>query len=358
MHEIIIRRAKLLPTAFIAIQSKSEIAVKFSGEDGADAGGPRREFFRLAMQQLARSTELFEGREGRMMFCYNIKSLEDNKFLLAGRLVAMSLIQGGPGLCCLHPLLYRLITNLKCPLTTFEIDDIVDTEFVAVIKQLKSVESKEDLQTFILGNGDYVAMMGYPAIYTVKLDDKPSIINIMLKNFLLYRVTPQINQFTQGIQDVRGLWNTIKRHPKQFEILFTSTVSPISCDLLKELTEIEWSEQGSNHKNKEDETIYCWEVFLKDVQDGNVNSNINNTNVQMHLKDVLQFITGADCVPPLGFGKKITIGFYDQEEGSTRLPYASTCSLNLALPRGHENYVSFSEMMKRVIFESCGFGKP
>lgn len=92
--------------------------------------------------------------------------------------------------------------------------------------------------------------------------------------------------------------------------------------------------------------------------DGNVNSNINNTNVQMHLKDVLQFITGADCVPPLGFGKKITIGFYDQEEGSTRLPYASTCSLNLALPRGHENYVSFSEMMKRVIFESCGFGKP
>ena len=88
------------------------------------------------MQQLARSTELFEGREGRMMFCYNIKSLEDNKFLLAGRLVAMSLIQGGPGLCCLHPLLYRLITNLKRPLTTLEIDDIVDTEFVAVIKQV------------------------------------------------------------------------------------------------------------------------------------------------------------------------------------------------------------------------------
>ena len=85
---------------------------------------------------------------------------------------------------------------------------------------------------------------------------------------------------------------------------------------------------------------------------------INGTNIQIHIKEILQFITEADHIPPLGFEKQISIIFYDQEEGSTRLPYVSTCALNLALPRGHENEASFCELMKRVIFESFGFGKP
>ena len=50
-NDIIVRRARLLQTAFVAVRSKTfncckEITVKFSGEDGSDAGGPRREFFR------------------------------------------------------------------------------------------------------------------------------------------------------------------------------------------------------------------------------------------------------------------------------------------------------------------------
>lgn len=88
----------------------------------------------------------------------------------------------------------------------------------------------------------------------------------ILLSLIQFRVTPQINQFTQGIQDVTGLWNTIKTHPQQFEILFTATLLPISRTVMKDLTHIEWSEQGSNQKNKEDETIYCWEIFLRDVE--------------------------------------------------------------------------------------------
>ena len=75
------------------------------------------------------TTTLFEGKEGR-----NIKSLEENKFLLAGQLVGMSLTQGGRGLHCLHLLVYTLITNQKCDLKAFDIEDIVDPDFVAVIK--------------------------------------------------------------------------------------------------------------------------------------------------------------------------------------------------------------------------------
>ena len=50
-HQIIVRRAKLLPTAFNAIKSPKfncckNLVVTFSGEAGQDTGGQRREFFR------------------------------------------------------------------------------------------------------------------------------------------------------------------------------------------------------------------------------------------------------------------------------------------------------------------------
>lgn len=88
------------------------------------------------MQQLTSYSGLFEGRDGNMIFCHDIKSLEENKFFLAGRLVGMSLIQGGPGMCCLHPLVYKLMCHSPFDLTSFEINDIVDCEFVEVIKQV------------------------------------------------------------------------------------------------------------------------------------------------------------------------------------------------------------------------------
>ena len=79
----------------------------------------------------------------------------------------------------------------------------------------------------------------------------------------------------------------------------------------------------------------------------------------MQVKDVLQFITAADTVPPMGFYHDIFIDFYDQEveEGGKRYPYASTCGLQLFLPRGVEDLSSFEEMMKESIFGSYGFDK-
>lgn len=141
-NEIIVRRARLLQTAFVAVQSKTfncckELTVKFSGEDGSDAGGPRREFFRLAMHQLSSYSGLFEGQGGCMMFCHNIKLVEQNKFFLAGRLVGMSLSQGGPGICCFHPSVYHLMCDYPADLTNFDVDDIVDPDFGEVIKQVQ-----------------------------------------------------------------------------------------------------------------------------------------------------------------------------------------------------------------------------
>lgn len=79
------------------------------------------------------------------------------------------------------------------------------------------------------------------------------------------------------------------------------------------------------------------------------------TVTEVSFEDVLAFTTGAEKVPPAGFDHKIQIQFYDLE-GSSRLPYVSTCALTLSLPR-NANPDKLKEMLLKALQESQGFGK-
>jgi len=68
------------------------VHIMFSGEDGEDSGGPRREFFCLLMMSL-KNLSIFYGT----WFSYDLELLHGNKYELAGKLVAWSVLQGGPG---------------------------------------------------------------------------------------------------------------------------------------------------------------------------------------------------------------------------------------------------------------------
>ena len=91
---------------------------------------------RLIMQDLAHMSGLLEGPDGHMMFTHNLKLLEEDKYLLAGRLVGMSLMQDGPDLGCLDPTLYKLICGVPCNLYDFDINVITDRDFVETLQQV------------------------------------------------------------------------------------------------------------------------------------------------------------------------------------------------------------------------------
>ena len=71
--------------------------------------------------------------------------------------------------------------------------------------------------------------------------------------------------------------------------------------VFKELYTIDFSCQGSNNRNREEDVVYCFEVFLTDLEDRQVN--------QLSLEELMIFITGSDVVPHLGFERQITIQF-------------------------------------------------
>ncbi|XP_013856467.1 G2/M phase-specific E3 ubiquitin-protein ligase [Austrofundulus limnaeus] len=117
---------------------------------------------------------------------------------------------------------------------------------------------------------------------------------------------------------------------------------------MKSLFTIKWSPVGSNRKDKEEDTIFWWDWWLLAIQDG---------RVDISFEQLLIFVFGADAVPPLGFTPNPSIEFYDQEPGERRVPYSSTCSITLFLPRGVESDGDFTELMEMSIKCSHGFGK-
>ncbi len=68
--------------------------------------------------------------------------------------------------------------------------------------------------------------------------------------------------------------------------------------------------------------------------------------------DVLAFCSGADRIPPLGFGKVPKIVFLRQGILAT----ASTCDIVLRLPTVHTTYESFKDAFIMSLKCNDGFG--
>ena len=68
--------------------------------------------------------------------------------------------------------------------------------------------------------------------------------------------------------------------------------------------------------------------------------------------------TGADQVPPMDFGDKLKLSFYEMR-GERRVPSASTCAKDLHLPRHceTESELQFFDLMMTALKEGQGFGK-
>ena len=86
---------------------KKNLMIHFTGESGIDAGALRNEFFTRVLHDI--NEELFEGPPDRRI----PKNLwdADKEFQMAGIIASHSILLGGPGFNCLHPLMYDWMIN-------------------------------------------------------------------------------------------------------------------------------------------------------------------------------------------------------------------------------------------------------
>lgn len=104
-QRINIRRQSLLQDATKQFQRQSfdaskVLRVQFLGELAVDTGGPRREFLQLLMVDLLSKSGLFEGYPSSTIPMHNVLALSTGQYALAGKMIAISMIQGGPAPRC------------------------------------------------------------------------------------------------------------------------------------------------------------------------------------------------------------------------------------------------------------------
>lgn len=77
---------------------------------------------------------------------------------------------------------------------------------------------------------------------------------------------PSIDQFVTGMDSIGGLFSDyVKKWPFEFLSLFVHIPEPLTPNLFRGLYAVVWSEEGSNKRSVEEDTIYCFEKFLQKV---------------------------------------------------------------------------------------------
>ena len=72
-----------------------------------------------------------------------------------------------------------------------------------------------------------------------------------------------------------------------------------------------------------------------------MNESDEKHDTTLRLEDIFVFITGADCVPPMGFKTAPRMHF---SHSSLKLAVASTCA-PITLPTCHNSYEDFKDAM-------------
>ena len=83
--------------------------VIFVGEPAEDEGGPKRKFLRLALSAAIGDPTLFSGPARNRVILHSTAACIQQHFLYVGKLISMSLCQGGPGPACLASWCYNYL---------------------------------------------------------------------------------------------------------------------------------------------------------------------------------------------------------------------------------------------------------
>ncbi|XP_058495271.1 uncharacterized protein LOC131466129 [Solea solea] len=335
-----VRRTELLHSALEWLRNpafcfRATPIISFSGEETNGHEGPLREFFRLTLLELQQSS-VFEGHPGRLFLTYDLAALEGGKYAEAGILISWSLAQGGPGPSCLHPVLFQLMCGHNPSLEDFTWRDITDTK---VQSRLQQLQSYTDVKLLSPAMCEWVSSCGIPGIYSDYSDEISDLYIRLVKHYIFHRVASMISQFKAGMNSCGGLWDIVMLNWRVFVPAMTSAhQTPLS------LFGVCYSRQGCELRAAEETTVNHWETVL-DI--------ISNGQADFSVKDVLTFITGADHLPPHGFPRVISLRFYTGDG----LPYASTCALELFLPRSVVRAVDLLALLSRAVHKALGFSR-
>ena len=141
MHRSLLQQLmKIYKNPELDIQKSPEI--NFEGEMAADAGGPKKEYFYSAIESLFKvdpifGIALFTGERGHYIPVMNMDAIASGCFKMVGKLLAHSVLRGGPGLPGLAPAIskYLVSGSFIDAADLVSITDIADIDLRCLIEE-------------------------------------------------------------------------------------------------------------------------------------------------------------------------------------------------------------------------------
>uniref|UniRef100_H3AFB9 G2/M-phase specific E3 ubiquitin protein ligase n=1 Tax=Latimeria chalumnae TaxID=7897 RepID=H3AFB9_LATCH len=242
-----------------------------------------------------------------------------NWYYEAGRIIAISLVHGGPAPGFFSTTLFNCLVHGpdKAKPT---IDDIADLDIAETILKIKAAKTLKELLTAVKSSSKYllVAECLRPIQNMV---DKEELVRDLLVYHVIGRVRSPFESFREGLK-ILGVLEKIQMYPDIFCGILCHGAEKLTAEVLGSLFKIHFSEEGTRKRMHEARVIGFWRDYLKDVE-GNKTSR--------SLEEILIFATGADAIPPIGFVPEPSIEFWHSRERSP-FPIGNKCKNTLKFP--------------------------
>ncbi|XP_063406073.1 uncharacterized protein LOC134690032 [Mytilus trossulus] len=316
-----VRRGNVLSDAITIIRFSehdlhNHLCIKFIGEDGVDIGGLRREFWSLFLHNISSSCYV-TGKPGRQTFQQNFVEKKKKTFFHLGQLIALSILQDGPGLPIFSDIVTDYIINGET--VVLNLDDLPDGLRDTLEKMQDSASDSEarDMYSSVL---DIAADVGFIVPLTSFTRCHVKQLKAAFIESQISSCKDELNQFIEGLDTHRVL--SLLRQTENMasaRSLFSGRVKPLTVSQLRGL--IRFNFKDGNAKRAEEATAQGFITFLQATK--GTATIINGINLQP--KDVLMWLTGSTIVPAIGFHKPIDIYF------SSKRTFVNTCALVLKL---------------------------
>lgn len=331
------RRSSFDPTCSLMVKFTDDAGLT---EEALDSGGPTREFLTLLMDTI-KTRRVFEGKENGKYLSFDCKAAEDNEYFQIGKMIAVSIVHGGPGPRCLSPNFFLYLIG-KVKTIEAPVEDIPDDEVKKTLFEIKNATSLSELQGLTEKHSSMLQTAGCYR-YMRTLEDKKKVVDDYIQWYFIYRNHVSIQRFKEGLATLDFV-NALEQHPSLFFSFMCYTETKLTADAVENIFHVQFSQPGSTNRQEEARVLSYWRDYLLYLEEKETGPS---------LEDVLMFGTGLKEVPPAAIQPQPQLVF----QKTSQFPMANVCANTIKIPIV-ASYEEFQEAMDCGLQNSPGFGLP
>ncbi|KAF4948733.1 hypothetical protein FGADI_9388 [Fusarium gaditjirri] len=341
---------------------KKGLRITFSGEEGVDAGGLRKEWFLLLVREVFNPDHGLFLYDEDSQYCYfNPNAFEtSDQFFLVGVVMGLAIYNSTILDVALPPFAFRkLIASAPThgtgasahpkPPMRYTLEDLAEyrPRLARGLRQLLDYEGNVEetfCLDFVIDMDKYGTQVQVPLCpggerIPVTNSNRREYVDLYVRYIIDVSVTRQFEPFKRGFYTVCGGNALSLFRPEEIELLVRGSDEALDINSLRGVAE--YDNWGTKKPDGSEPVIdWFWETF--------------EAATSQEQRKLLLFITGSDRIPAMGAAVlPIKISCLGEDEG--RFPIARTCFNMLSLSR-YKSKERLEKLLWTAVHESEGFG--